>query len=224
MRRIAAIFDWDGVIIDSAELHERSWDLLAGEEGRELPAGHFKRGFGKKNDVIIPEILGWTEHPEEVKRLGLRKEALYRSLLRERPLEPLPGSRALLEDLKRHAVACAVGSSTPRENLEIIFTMTGLRGFFEAVVSGEDVRNGKPDPEVFLKAGERLGIEPARCVVFEDALVGIEAARRAGMRCIAVATTNPVDALWQADLAVESLDEVSFETVAGFFPAQTQNS
>lgn len=213
----AAIFDWDGVIIDSSAQHERSWELLAAEIGRPLPAGHFKRGFGKKNAVIIPEILGWAADPAEVQALGDRKEVLYRELVARDGLTPLPGARDLLAALNDAGVPCAVGSSTPRINIETIFGMTDLGRFFRAVVTAEDVKNGKPAPDVFLTAAAKLGFGPGRCVVFEDALVGIEAAHAGGMRCVAVATTNPIDKLSHADLAVESLRGVNVARLARLF-------
>jgi beta-phosphoglucomutase family hydrolase len=209
----SAIFDWDGVIIDSSAQHERSWELLAAEIGKPLPEGHFKRGFGKKNEAIIPD-LGWASEPAEVHALGLRKEELYRELIRRDGVTPLPGARELLEMLEEEGVPCAVGSSTHRANIEAIFGMTGLGRFFRAAVTGEDVTHGKPAPDVFLAAAERLGAEPGRCVVFEDALVGIAAAHAGGMKCVAVATTNPVGRLGDADLAVESLCEVTREKLA----------
>ena len=212
----AAIFDWDGVIIDSSAQHERSWELLAAEINKPLPEGHFKRGFGKKNEVIIPD-LGWATDPAEVHALGLRKEELYRELVRRDGVTPLPGARELLAALNAAGVPCAVGSSTHRENIETICAITGLGEFFREKVTSEDVVNGKPAPDVFLTAAKRLGAEPARCVVFEDALVGIEAAHAGGMKCVAVATTNPIELLGHADRAVASLLEVSPENLAGLF-------
>lgn len=210
-----AIFDWDGVIIDSSAQHERSWELLAAEENLPLPEGHFKRGFGKKNEVIIPD-LGWSDEPGEVRRLGLRKEALYRELIRRDGVTPLPGARDLLEKLRAAGVPCAVGTSTHRENIEAIFAATGLGEFFAAVVTGEDVRHGKPAPDVFVAAAGRIGIAAARCVVFEDAFVGIEAAHAGGMKCVAVATTNPLEALRpRADWAVATLAEITLEKLQG---------
>ena len=204
----AAIFDWDGVVIDSSAQHERSWELLAAEIGKPLPAGHFKKGFGKKNQVIIPEILGWSQNGEEIDRLGDRKEELYRELVRQGGMRILPGARELLTALKTSGSPRAIASSTSRANLESIFASTGLGEFFDAVVSAEDVTNGKPAPDVFLKAASLLGVPPERCVVFEDALFGIEAAQRAGMKVVAVATTNPLDLLRHADRAVGSLEEI----------------
>ncbi len=214
---IGAIFDWDGVVIDSSGQHEKSWELLSAEIAKGLPPGHFKRGFGKKNQLIIPEILGWSDDPEEIERLGNRKEELYRELVGQGGMTVLPGARELLGALKESGIPCAVGSSTSRTNLESIFATTGLGESFDAVVCGDDVIHGKPAPDVFLKAAQLLGVPPERCVVFEDALFGIEAARRAGMKVVAVATTNPLKLLRHADRAVESLEEISVEELRAWF-------
>jgi beta-phosphoglucomutase family hydrolase len=203
------IFDWDGVVIDSSAQHERSWELLAEEIQKPLPPGHFKAGFGKKNQEIIPGLLRWSDDPDEIRKLGARKEELYRELVREQGVTVLPGARELLEALKAASIPRSVGSSTPRSNLDAIFAATGLDRLFDAVVCGDDVTNGKPAPDVFLLAAERLGLEPMDCLVIEDAHVGIEAAHRAGMKVLAVATTNPLKELTRADSAVPSLDGVT---------------
>jgi HAD superfamily hydrolase (TIGR01509 family) len=212
-----AIFDWDGVIIDSSRQHDESWDRLAAEVGKVLPEGHFKAGFGRKNEFIIPNILKWEDDPAKVRALSLRKEELYREIVVERGLEPLPGVRTWLERLAAAGVPCAVGSSTHRKNIEVSLDVLGLHGFFHEIVSSEDVSHGKPDPEVFLKAAEKIGMPPGKSVVFEDAHVGIEAAHRAGMRVIAVATTNPLSDLGKADLAVMRLDELDVAKIAEWF-------
>lgn len=212
-----ALFDWDGVVIDSSTQHEKSWKLLGEEEGRGLPGDHFKRGFGMKNEVIIPRILGWTDDPEAVRRLSLRKEALYREIIRAEGIGALPGVRELLATLRDHGVPCSVASSTHRENIETVFDALGIREYFSAVITSEDVSHGKPDPEVFLKSAEALGKAPQRCVVFEDAHVGIEAGLAAGARVIAVATTHPIESLSDAHLAVSTLEAVDWDTVTGLF-------
>ena len=153
----------------------------------------------------------------EVVRLSLRKEALYREIVREKGLEPLPGVRTWLERLEAAGVPRVIGSSTHRENIEVSLDVLGLRPFFTQIVSSEDVSHGKPDPEVFLKAAGKIGMAPERCVVFEDAHVGIEAAHRAGMRVIAVATTNPLEELGKADLAVVRLDALEVGKIAEWF-------
>jgi beta-phosphoglucomutase family hydrolase len=199
------IFDWDGVVIDSSAEHERSWEILSDEISRPLFPGHFKRGFGKKNELIISEILGWSEEPEMIQKLANRKETIYRTLVRQRGVQILPGARELLAALQAESMPRAIGSSTPRENLEAIFSATGLGDFFDAVACGDDVVNGKPAPDVFLLAAQKLALAPADCLVIEDAHAGIEAARRAGMPVLAVATTNPLGELGAATRALESL-------------------
>ena len=209
----AVVFDWDGVVVDSSAHHERSWEILAAQRGLPLPADHFKRGFGKKNNVIIPD-LGWATEPAEVDALAHEKEEIYRSLVREKGIDPLPGVRELLTALRDKGIPCAIASSTERANLDLPLDLMGLREFFAVIVSGEEVVHGKPDPAVFLLAAERLGLAPSDCVVIEDALVGIEAAKRAGMPVIAVATTNPIGALASADDAVAGMADITTERLA----------
>jgi HAD superfamily hydrolase (TIGR01509 family) len=209
---IGAIFDWDGVIIDSSSAHEQSWDLLAAEEKRPLPPGHFKAGFGRKNQFIIPNILHWAAAGDtaEIERLGQRKEELYREILKTTGISALPGVRALLEGLRAAGVPCVVGSSTPRLNIEHVMTLAKLHGFFANIVSAEDVSHGKPHPEVFLKAAAKINRQPVNCIVFEDAFVGLEAARAGGFKCIGVGTTNSVESLrGKCDRVVERLDELT---------------
>lgn len=211
------LFDWDGVVIDSSAQHERSWELLAEEIGKPLPEGHFKAGFGKKNQVIIPGILRWAEDPAEVSALADRKEELYRELVRQSGVVILPGARELLEALQNEGIPAAVASSTPRANLDAIFAATNLDRFFQAVICGDDVTNGKPAPDVFLLAAKKLGLGPADCLVIEDAHAGIEAGLAAGMRVLAVATTNPLEDLHRATAAVQSLQGSTPSTLRALF-------
>ena len=213
-----AIFDWDGVIIDSSSHHEESWERLAREIGKPLPADHFTKGFGRKNEFIIPELLGWTRDAEEIRGISLRKEALYREVVAERGLSALPGVRTWLERLRAAGVPCAIGSSTHRANIDLSLGLIGLAEFFSGIVTAEDVSLGKPDPEVFLTAAARITRPPERCVVFEDAHVGIAAARAGGMRVVGVATTHPAGELTAADIAVSRLDELQPATLAAWFP------
>jgi len=213
----AALFDWDGVIIDSSRRHEESWELLALEEKKRLPPDHFKKGFGMKNALIIPGLLGWTQDISEIDRISRRKEQLYRGLVDEKGVEPLHGVITWLRLLKDAGIPCVIGSSTERQNITTILEKTGMEHYFQAIVSAEDVSKGKPDPEVFLKAATLAGRSPENCVVFEDAFVGIEAGRAGGMKVIGVATTHSIDKLTGTDLAVGRLDELSLETVGSLF-------
>lgn len=212
-----ALFDWDGVIIDSSRHHEESWERLGRETGLPLPAGHFKQGFGRKNEWIIPELLRWTADPAEIRAHSLRKEALYREVVGEWGLEPLPGVRVWLERLREAGVPCAIGSSTHRANIDLSLGLIGLGEFFTGIVTAEDVSHGKPDPEVFVKAAASIDRAPARCVVFEDAFVGIDAAQAGGMKVVGVATTHPIGDLGVADRAVHRLDELQAAELAPWF-------
>lgn len=220
MALAAVIFDFDGVVIDSHHAHERSWFALAGELGEELTRETFVATFGQRNETILP-LLGWAEadDADRIRELGDRKEALYREILRAEGISPLPGVTALLEDLGRHRIPCAIGTSTPRENVRCVLELTGLADAFQDISASEDVRRGKPDPEVFLKAATKVGVEPARCVVIEDAHVGIRAARSAGMKALAVTTTHPATSLEpeEPDRIVGSLEEVDVAFLRGLW-------
>ena len=196
MSLAAVIFDFDGVVIDSHEAHERSWFALAAELGKELTRQTFVSTFGQRNESILP-FLGWADEGdrERIQQLGDRKEGLYREILRAEGIEPLPGVVALLQDLAAVGIPRAIGTSTPRANVACVLEITGLGGLFQDIAASEDVLRGKPDPEVFLKAAGKLGAMPFRCVVIEDAQVGIRAARAAGMKALAVTTTHPAESL-----------------------------
>ena len=209
------IFDWDGVIIDSHAAHEESWQLLFAELKRPMPEGFFKKTFGMRNQQIIPTYFDFVaaDDAKTIADLGDRKEVLYREILKRDGIEPLPGVRRLLAELKERGIPRSVGSSTPRLNIETIMEMTGLADAFDAIVSAEDVTIGKPDPQVFLKAGQAIGSSVERSIVFEDAHVGIEAGKRAGMKVVAVATTHPMETLTDADVVYQDLSEVTVDVV-----------
>ncbi len=211
------IFDWDGVIIDSHAQHEESWGMLFAELGRAMPPDFFKKTFGMRNQQIIPE---WFEGVssgdlDTIAQYGARKEELYRDILRRDGLQPLPGVVSLLAELRALGIPAAVGSSTPRVNIDFIMDLLGLQSYFDASVTAEDVTAGKPDPQVFLNAAAKINRDPLHCIVFEDAYVGIEAGKRAGMKVVAVATTHPLHTLTEADIALPNLASVSVGSILG---------
>ena len=213
----AAIFDWDGVILDSSRHHEESWERLAREEEKILPEGHFLRGFGRRNIEIMRDLLHWSEDLQEIQRLSLRKEELYREVVEDWGIQPLPGVRGWLERLGQAGVPCAIGSSTEQKNVLLGLRLLGLEPFFRSAVTAEHVQRGKPAPDVFLEAARRLKFDPRQCVVFEDAPSGVEAARAAGMRVVGVTTTHPGGHLDGVDREVARLDELKTEELSDWF-------
>jgi HAD superfamily hydrolase (TIGR01509 family) len=200
----AVLWDLDGTLIDSEQYHWLAWRDTMADEGVPLTHPQFLKTFGLRNDAIIPQwIPGATS--EQIDRIANAKEQLYRGLVRQGGLAPLPGASEWTERLARDGWRQAIASSAPRENIDAVLAVIGLGSVFQAVVSAEDVTRGKPDPQVFLTAASRLGSPPARSIVVEDAAAGVEAARRAGMPSIGVSRKGPP---LPADLAVASLADL----------------
>ena len=216
----ALIFDLDGVVIDSHDAHHQSWSDLAAELGHEFTDSQFKASFGQRNETIIP-WLGWADssNPDDIQRLGARKEELYRSNLRRDGIAPLPGVVDLLNTLLAADIPAALGTSTPRANVECILELTGLGDRFRFIAASEDVSHGKPDPEVFLCAASGLSADPDRCVVIEDAHAGIQAAKAGGMIAVGVTTTHSRASLAAEtpDPIVDSLTELQVPTLEALF-------
>lgn len=207
----AVIWDLDGVILDSAEAHLKSWYRLAADLNIPFSDEQFWATFGWRNDVIIPTLVGPTT-PERIKELADRKEAYFREFIRE-TATPLPGAIELLSELRAAGYQQALASSTPIANIDLISEVLGLKRYLSVFVSGESVPRSKPAPDTFLKAAEELGVDPPHCLVIEDAVAGIEAARAGGMHCIAVAGNRDLPGLRAADLMVKDLTEVSVERI-----------
>jgi HAD superfamily hydrolase (TIGR01509 family) len=203
----AVLWDLDGTLVDTRDFHYKSWALALPEFGYPFPADRFQRSFGMNNAGVLEVFLGRPVEPELVQAIGERKEILFRELLHGN-VQALPGVRDWLERLRSWGARQAVATSAPPANIEVMLGELGIGPYFDAVVSGYDLPS-KPDPSVFLRAAKEVGVPPPACIVMEDAVAGVRAARRAGMRCIAVASTNPVEALDEADLVVERWDQLN---------------
>jgi beta-phosphoglucomutase len=189
MKYSALIFDMDGTIVHNMPIHNQAWEDVLGEAGVHIDQEEFNRSTtGKKTPEILRMMLGHELSDSDLAYWGERKEALYRERF-ACCREPLPGLLHLLEQAHTLGIPMAVASAAPPENIPFILDELDLRRHFQAVVGGHDVQHGKPNPEIFLKSARILGVEPARCLVFEDALAGIEAARRAGMDAVMICTT-----------------------------------
>jgi beta-phosphoglucomutase family hydrolase len=184
----ALIFDMDGVIVDSNPTHREAWERFNLRYGLETTEAMHQRMYGKHNGDIVRDYFGPDLPAEEVVARGAAKEAVYRELAGRRIEEMLvPGIREFLEFYRD--IPKGVGSNAEPANVELILERAGLRHYFEAVVDGQQVRNPKPHPEVFLRVADMLGVAPVDCVVFEDSPTGVQAGVAAGMKVIGLGTT-----------------------------------
>ncbi len=202
----AVLWDLDGVLVDTASFHFQAWRQLFAGEGKEIGEEEFRRTFGLRNDAILKEILGGLPS-ERVEELSRRKEDLFRAKIAG-GATLMPGVPALLERLRQTAKKTAVVSSAPRQNAEALLRGLRIEDAFDVIIAEEDTSRGKPDPQGYLLAAERLGTAPEECAVIEDAPAGVAAAKRAGMKCLGLAAGRAPDALAEADLVVMSLEEV----------------
>jgi beta-phosphoglucomutase len=206
----------DGVLVDSYRAHWQSWHFMADELGKGLTEAQFVTTFGRTSREIIAEHWGANcLTSAEIAEFDRRKEALYRQIV-DRDFPAMDGAIGLIQVLSAAGFRLAVGSSGPPENVALAVERLGAGRFFNALVTGRDVTRGKPDPQVFLVAAERLGVDPVNCAVIEDAPVGIAAANVAGMASIALLSTgHTAESVKAAKLIVHSLRELSPERIAG---------
>ena len=174
----------------------------------------FRHNFGLRNDTIIRNTLGEQISPSEIDAIAREKEETYRKVVR-RNIRPLPGAVELIKSFREHKFKMAIASSAPMENIQLVTRSLGIYNCFQAIVTGRDVAEGKPSPQGFLLAAERLGVKPKNCVVIEDAVAGVAAAKTAGMRCLAITSNHPRQSLKQADLIVDTLEAVTVNDLEG---------
>ncbi|HZD49217.1 MAG TPA: HAD-IA family hydrolase [Silvibacterium sp.] len=209
----AVLWDMDGTLIDSEEFHWISWRDTMAKEGISITREQFLATFGQRNDSIIPQLLADEATPERIERISTAKEEEYRDLVRKHGMKPLPGVTTWLYRLHEAGWLQAIGSAAPRENIDVVLEALSATHIFQGIVSADDVHHGKPDPEVYLVAASRLGAPRARSIVVEDAVAGVEAARRAGMHSIGVSRNGKH---LPADIVVQSLELLkpnAFETL-----------
>ncbi len=223
----AAIFDMDGVLIDSNPFHLEKWVELLQErrisfDPKQLP----RLVLGQRNDTAFRYFFGSDLSPQAMADLSEELEQKFRRTFRPHA-KPLPGLSKLIAELHRAGLPLAVASSAMAKNIEFIVEALGFGPYFRCLVSGDDVAHPKPHPEIYLKAAAGLNCEPARCVAFEDSFVGIEAAKRAGMKCVAIASTFPLEDLKTrsgADWTISSFEGMSLERLRTYFSEPAQDT
>ncbi len=188
MRYQALIFDMDGTIVDNMRFHDRAWARWHEVQGLPFdPDRFFSLTAGRTNEEIFADLMGEGLTPERSDAYAAQKEAIYRELYTPH-MAPLPGLTALLDQARQRGLGLAVGTAAPLGNVSFVLDTLKLRDHFAAVVNPSGSIRGKPHPDIFEEAARRLGVPPAQCLVFEDAPLGVEAARRAGMKAVAMTT------------------------------------
>lgn len=217
----ACIFDLDGVIVDTAVYHYQAWKRLANELGFDFTEHENEQLKGVSRVRSLELILGWggvSKTPAQQAELATRKNEWYVEMInRMQPAEILPGAKEFLQAVKAAGLKTALGSAS--KNSSTILEKVGLLPLFDAIVDGNHVRASKPDPEVFLKGAEALGLAPASCVVFEDAIAGVEAARAGGMKVVGIGSP---DVLTEANLVIAGLHEMTLEKLQALATVPTQ--
>jgi HAD superfamily hydrolase (TIGR01509 family) len=210
------LWDMDGVLVSTGEFHYQAWTEVLSARNIPFSREQFRTTFGMNNTGILERLLGEDAEPDLIAEISDAKERAFREAIKGQ-VEPLPGVLLWLRRLGEWGAKQAIASSAPPANIDALLGELGIDRYFDATISGSDLP-GKPDPAVFFEAARRIGVSPERCVVVEDAVAGVKAAKRGEMKCIAVTTTNPAEELAEADVVVDSLDDLSDEEFARLLP------
>jgi HAD superfamily hydrolase (TIGR01509 family) len=206
----------DGVIADTADQHFQSWLFAFGKRGVAFSREDFNHHFGQRNDIIIRDAMKGAANPAVIAAISTDKEDYFREYAVGHTLA-FPGVVELLQRFQRLGMVSAVASSAPLENVSLILRELRIEEYFRAIVYGLEVTEGKPSPQPFLLAAKKLAIEPENCVVIEDAVAGVTAAKRAGMKCVAVTNTHESKYLVEADMIVSTLQLVGIDDILRLF-------
>ena len=205
----AVIWDVNGVIVNDMRVHFASYREVLADLGCEVTDEYLlETTVGTPPAEFFAIILPRIDNPVSMEEILRRKRESYLRLMRDRLQSP-PGVMELMADLRRAGFKQAIASGTTRIEVDAIINGCGVRDYFDTIVSCEDVSNGKPDPEPFLKAASLIGVNPSRCVVIEDGKTGVCAAKAAGMKAIAVLNTQTGEDLAAADIVVETLAQIN---------------
>ena len=220
--QIAVIFDMDGVLVDNSPFHDEAWGLICNKYGKPKSSQEIKSIFGGTNKIFVERLLEITDK-KKIEEIAIEKEALYREIFNEHIVAP-KGLLELLFDLKKNNVRLAVGTSAPLVNLDFVLDKLDIRGFFEIMVDESQVTKGKPDPEIYLIASQKLGIKPQNCVVIEDSVFGLRAALAAGMKTIGITTTFEAEKLNIADIIINSFTEMNYDTIESLLKSSLRSN
>jgi beta-phosphoglucomutase len=206
----AVIFDLDGTLIDNNSYHLETWKKYVKNIGRNISEEEYNANInGRTNRDVIEYVFGRKMNDEEIIKYSLEKEALYREIYQPY-IKPVAGLIELLEIFSNKNISMAIATSGIQPNIDFMFDYILIKKYFKTVVNSSHIKKGKPDPEIYLKAASILNVPPKNCLVFEDAVVGIKSAKAAGMKVIAIATTQPREELSIADMIIDDYEFENF--------------
>lgn len=209
----AVIFDLDGTLIDNNAYHLKAWLSYLERAGIHVTEEEYRKNFnGRTNKDVIEHIFQRTMPDEEAMKFALEKEALYREIYAPY-IKPVDGLPDFLESLHQLSIPMAIATSGIQVNIDFMFDHLPIKHYFKAVLNSSHIQKGKPDPEIYLKTAAALNIAPGECLVFEDATVGIISAKRAGMKTIAITTTQTKEELSAADFIIANYLPNSFTSL-----------
>ena len=207
----AIIFDLDGTIVDNMKVHQKAFLEFLNSKGVPITLKDYVTKYqGRSNKENFPSIFGRKLSKGEITLFTDEKEGLYRRMYTD--VKPVTGFFDILREAKRLDLKVALATSAPKQNRDYILEKLGLKNSFDVIVGDEDVERGKPEPEIYLKAAEKLGVEPKHCLVFEDSIPGIQSAKRAGLRVIALSTTHQAKDLTEAAYIINDFSEVTLSS------------
>ena len=203
----AIIFDMDGTVIDSTESDYMAWKRIFAEYNTDIAYDEYVKVLGVKSDEILQRFLSLDG--EELHKALKRKLHYFNQIIEEQGLASIPHVENFLKQLKDSSLRVALATGARKEKSDYVLDKVNLKRYFETFTTAEDIRNGKPHPEIFLKAAARMNVSPSQCIVVEDAENGVKAAKNAGMHCVAITTTTNRDILKDADLIIDSFRDIS---------------
>ena len=220
-KKTTFLFDLNGTVIDDMEYHAEAWhEILTNDLGADLTWEEVKKEMYGKNREVLNRIFGEDRFSdEEADKLSVQKEEYYQQAYKPH-LKLINGLHDFLKKAAAHDVKMAIASAAITDNIDFVVDNLGIRQYFEAFVSADDVTTSKPDPETFLKAAEKLQADPADCIVFEDAPKGVEAAQNAGMRCVVITTAHPKEDFQQYDNVIAYIADYTDSYITGYFLEQ----
>lgn len=211
----AVIFDVDGTMLDNNQYHKQAWQQFLKQQGREITDEEFNEKIsGRTNMDAVQHIYGKRMSEEEAAKYYLEKEEIYRKLYRPH-IKEIAGLKVFLNDLKQQDIAMAIATSGIQVNIDFMFEHLPVKEYFTEIIMAKDINKGKPDPEIFTTTAKALSVAAKDCVVFEDSLAGVKAAKAAGMKVVALTTTHSKDELKQADWVVDDYKQINYNTLTG---------